>query len=169
MKISTHNHITINPEKNIHSLLALMLLTVAATTTFVPSTAKAEIYKWTDAQGQVHYSATPPTKKVKTREIGTEIKMAAGKFDPSTVKQKSETEDSDTENTEDSSQTKGKNKPTKERIAYCKTQRKNLALLKNNKNIRWKSFGKETELSDAQRKSKINSIKALIMDECKGI
>lgn len=28
-----------------------------------------EVYKWTDAEGKVHFTATPPTKKVKTVEI----------------------------------------------------------------------------------------------------
>ncbi len=169
-------HISIN--KNETGIVKNKLLTIAglalplamlASTSIITTTAHAEIYKWTDAKGQVHYSATPPRKKVKTKEIGTEIKMAAGKFDPSSVKLKSDTEESEDQDNDDSPQASGKNKPTKERVAYCKTQRKNLALLNNNKNIRWKSFGKETELNDAQRKLKIKQIKSQIDSECKGI
>jgi hypothetical protein len=29
----------------------------------------AEVYKWTDAEGKVHFSATPPAKKAKTVEV----------------------------------------------------------------------------------------------------
>ena len=28
-----------------------------------------EVYKWTDAEGKVHFSATPPPKKAKTVEV----------------------------------------------------------------------------------------------------
>jgi hypothetical protein len=170
MKIIANNNNRNIVKNKMYTLVGLTLLSVATmSTTVITTPANAEIYKWTDANGQVHYSATPPRKKVKTKEIGNEIKMAAGKFDPASVKPESDTEESDTDNTDDASQTDGKNKPTKERLAYCKTQRKNLALLENNKNIRWKSFGKETELNDAQRKSKINQIKSQITSECKGI
>jgi hypothetical protein len=37
-----------------HLLLVLAL---------VPALASAEIYKWTDAQGRVHYSESPPNKQ----------------------------------------------------------------------------------------------------------
>ncbi len=170
MKTRINNNETVMLKNKLHTVVGLMLLSMATvSTTVISTTAHAEIYKWTDAKGQVHYSATPPRKKVKTKEIGTEIKMAAGKFDPASVKLKSDSDESEDQENDDSTQTDGKNKPTKERVAYCKTQRKNLALLNNNKNIRWKSFGKETELNDTQRKMKMNQIKSQIASECKGI
>ncbi len=171
MKINTNNKPTANLNNTARSIMGIMLLSFTAfSTTVISTSVNAEIYKWTDAQGQVHYSATPPTKKVKTKEIGSEIRMAAGKFDPSSVKLKDDTDESEAGNkSNDPSENTGKNKATKERIAYCKTQRKNLALLTNNKNIRWKSFGKETELTAAQRKSKMKQIKSQISEECKGI
>lgn len=132
----------------------------------------AEIYKWKDASGQVHYSATPPThKKAKAENIEAKIKMSAGKYKPSSKIAKKKSPEEDKEKTSDASSKdkNANNKPTKQLIDYCKGQRKSLKLLNNNQNITWEQFGKKTKLSAAQRKSKIKSIKSNITEECKGI
>lgn len=131
----------------------------------------AEIYKWTDNKGQVHYTATPPTqKKVKAQEIEDKILMSAGKFDPSTVSENKETTADKEEDAEESSTKTGANsKPTKQLIDFCKGQRKSLKLLKSSQNITWKRLGKETKLTAAQRKAKIKETKSSITKDCKGI
>jgi len=158
--------------KKIISLTSLLAVSFSMT---LSMNTHAEIYKWKDANGQVHYSATPPThKKAKAEDIEGKILMSAGKFDPSRVSKKS-SDDSDNENknkNDDDTKAENKkeaNKPTKQLIDYCKGQRKSLKLLKNNQNIMWEQFGKKTNLSAAQRKQKIKSIKSNITSECKGV
>lgn len=152
------------------SLLALSLSTLAFDTSV-----QAKIYKWTDANGQVHYSAKPPMQKkikVKPKDIEDQILMSAGKFDPSKVsknKASEENQEKTEKNEEDGDNKNAKSKPTKQLIDFCKNQRKSLKLLKNNQNVSWEQFGKKTNLSAAQRKSKIKNIKSGISEDCKGI
>ncbi len=164
---STNEHVL-----NTKTLISLTFWATAATALLSFSTANAEIYKWTDAKGQIHYSATPPVKKVKTEKIGEEIRMAAGKFDPASVTQKKATSEESGDNENDNNADASSNKsggPNKELIKYCKSQRKNLKLLQNNQNIVWRQFGKKSELTAAQRKAKIKKIKTEISEECKGV
>ncbi len=153
------------------SLTSLLVVSFGMT---LSMNSHAKIYKWTDASGQVHYSATPPThKKVKAENIEDKIKMSAGKYDPSSKSTKNKSTDEETENTnddDDSSENKNaKNKPTKQLIDYCKGQRKSLKVLKDNKNVAWEKFGKKSNLTASQRKSKIKNIKSNITEECKGV
>lgn len=155
------------------TITLVSFLGLSLSTFSIATSSHAEIYKWTDAKGQVHYSARPPVQKQEnTQEIEDKILMSVGKFNPSSVKNtKTSTEapaedDVLAENTENKD---ANNKPTKQLVDYCKTQRKNLKLLKNNKDIMWEQFGKKTSLSTAQRKAKIKKIKTEITEECKGI
>lgn len=147
-------------------------LAVSFSMTFSMSS-HAEIYKWKDASGQVHYTATPPPthKKIKAENIEDKIKNSAGKYKPTSksVESKSTDEKSEKTNDDDASDKKEANKPTKQLIDYCNEQRKSLKLLKNNQNVTWEQFGKKTNLTASQRKSKIKSIKSNITEECKGI
>ncbi len=45
---------------------------VAATLAVAPHAAMSEIYKWTEADGVVHYSNTPPPKSKNGRQVGNE-------------------------------------------------------------------------------------------------
>lgn len=131
---------------------------------------QAKIYKWTDAKGQVHYSAKPPTqKKVKAKEIEDKILMSAGKYDPSTMSKAKVAEERNEESEEKKGSKNSKSKPTKQLIDFCKNQRKNLKLLTNNQNVVWEQFGKKSNLTAAQRKAKMKKIKSDITEECKGI
>ena len=47
-------------------LLAASLCVAAA---LLQSPAQGEIYKWTDAAGEIHYSQTPPPQGIKTEKI----------------------------------------------------------------------------------------------------
>lgn len=45
-------------------LLKMILISLSLT---IPSVTMAKVYKWTDEQGKVHYTATPPPAKLKTK------------------------------------------------------------------------------------------------------
>lgn len=150
------------------TLISLLALSISTLSFSISS--HAEIYKWTDAKGQVHYSARPPVQKQEnTQEIEEKILMSVGKFDPSSVKNKNKTNEGTPEDEVSAENKETKSKPTKQLVDYCKAQRKSLKLLKNNQNIMWEQFGKKTSLTAAQRKAKMKKIKSEITEECKGV
>lgn len=127
--------------------------------------ATAKIYKWTDANGSVHYSATPPKTKVKAKDIEDKILYAAGKPKyPSADKAEGK---SSAKNQVKDEKLAG---PGKKLIKYCKQQRTNLRKLKDNFNTRWvDSSGKTTQLTQKQRKDKVKEIKKSITTGCVGV
>jgi len=147
-------------------------ITIVTLSTFVlalsVTSIQAKIYKWTDANGSVHYSATPPKQsiksKVKVKDIENKIRSAAGK--PS-LRSKS-TDEKNEKNT-----AKNDDKlapPSKKLIKYCKAQRSNLRQLKDNFNTTWvEPNGKQALLTQKQRKDKVKEIRKSIKTECAGV
>lgn len=132
------------------------------------NTANAKIYKWTDANGSVHYSATPPKQKfnkIKAKNIEDEIRYATGRPKyPSAGKAESKAVD---KNSKEDEKLAG---PSKKLIKYCKQQRTNLRKLKENFNTKWVDHkGKETQLTQKQRKDKVKEIKKSITAGCVGV
>ena len=129
---------------------------------------QAEIYKWTDAKGVIHYSAQKPTQqKIKSENIEDQIRFAAGKHQVASRKT------SQTQDTKKSNNSKTKTQlagPSAKLVSYCKSQRKNLAQLKENYRNLWKSKdGKTSRLNQKQRQDKVNQIQKSITAECAGI
>jgi len=137
------------------------------------ATTQAKIYKWKDSKGVVHYSATPPPQKVKTKRsienIEDKIRFAAGKYRPS-AKTASKRP---TSNRESANQEEKNNKlsaPSKKLVSFCKNQRKNLATLKSNYQNVWVEVdGKEQKLDQKQRQEKVNYLIKAIKDNCEGV
>lgn len=140
------------------SLSALFLV-------FSASLATAKIYKWTDANGSVHYSATPPKqKKIKAQNIEDKIRYAAGKPQYPTESSENKSEDKAEQKDEKLAG------PSKKLVSYCKQQRTNLRQLKDNFNTKWVDpSGKETLLTQKQRKDKVKEIKKSIVSGCTGV
>ena len=138
-------------------------------------TTQAKIYKWTDQQGVIHYSATPPvvnSAKTKVEDIESKIRSHAGK---------ASTQSTRTYNTYDTQQklAKKKNKgqsieeklkgPNKRLVAYCMGQRRNLEQIKNNYRTTWVEKGKKVKLDQAQRKEKAKYLADQISKNCEGV
>jgi len=136
--------------------------------------AHAKIYKWVDAKGVVHYSATPPkTKKIakkKVKDIENKIRFAAGKSKSvkNNVKHKAvktnkavkEQENNDSE----------LSPPSKKLVDYCKTQKLNLKALKGNfRNVWVDPSGKKTKLNQKQRQEKVDYLKNRIKQDCEEV
>ena len=146
------------------TIITLSLLAFTLSITSI----QAKIYKWTDANGAVHYSSTPPkhNKKIKVKDIEDKIRYAAGK-PKSTAKntERFENPDKQDEKNEDKLAP-----PSAQLIKYCKTQRSNLKQLKENFNTVYVSpNGKKTLLSQQQRKKKVKEIRKSISTECAGV
>ena len=134
----------------------------------------AEIYKWTDENGTIHYTATPPVqnqKRIKATNIENQIRSAAGKYRPpakgtTTTGTNTETSASNPENSKDE-QLAG---PDAKLIEYCDNQRNNLDQLKKNfRNVWIDVKGQKTALDQEQRKEKVEYLNKRIQEDCKGV
>ena len=148
-----------------------VILTSMATLLILSVNTHAKIYKWTDANGQVHYTAQPPaqTKKrtIKATNIEDQIRAKAGKYrSPKSLKKvaaKNPNDDSDTD-TQSDEELSG---PDKQLIKYCDGQRNNLKQLKKNfRNIWIDAKGNKTALSQEQRKEKVSILQQEIDSNC---
>ncbi len=139
--------------------------------TFSVTSIQAKIYKWTDANGAVHYSATPPKSnkksKIDVKDIEDKIRFAAGRPRTSNSNQTIEGPVAESENKKESDKLAP---PSAKLIKYCKSQRSNLKKLKDNFNTTWVSAsGKKSLLSQKQRKEKVKEIRKSISTECIGV
>ncbi len=132
--------------------------------------ATAEIYKWTDAKGIVHYSANKPThKKITSENIEVKIRSAAGKYKSTkTASPSRKTSNSEAENGEQQdSKLAG---PDAKLVSYCKQQRSNLSSLqKNYRNVWQGEDGKKKKLNQEERKLKVNVLQKQIAEDCSGV
>lgn len=125
--------------------------------------ASAEIYKWTDAQGNTHYTQTPPQGQNNTNNsienIQSSIEALAGKLisEPET--------DSTLSGGGNSSQFTG-NENTPERQAFCNQQRAALKLVTSTEGVGWKSGKGKYNLSPAELTAKINEFTTNIQEMC---
>ena len=133
--------------------------------------AHAKIYKWTDANGQTHYTALPPAEKqlrVKAQNIEDEIRANAGKYRAPTQSKTSssiKTDDSDESKADDTLAG-----PNPQLVKYCDSQRNNLVQLKKNFRNVWIDIkGKKTSLSQEQRQEKVAMLSEKIKTDCAGV
>jgi len=131
--------------------------------------AQAKIYKWTDANGQVHYTAQPPVTKKKASKavnIEDEIRAKAGKYRPP-AKNTTAKSDKDGEEKKSEDDLAG---PDKKLVKYCDSQRNNLKQLqKNFRNVWIDIKGKKTNLNQEQRREKVAYLKAKIKEDCSDV
>ena len=153
-----------------------ILMTCIATFTLLFSVnSLANIYKWTDKNGSVHYSARPPThtKQINTKikDIEDKIRFAAGKHRPSSQTSTTQQNNQKTNSSASSANSDVKlSPPGKKLIAYCQKQRANLQSLKKNFRSIWiEPNGKKSSLSQAQRKEKVKYLIKKIAEDCEGV
>lgn len=147
-----------------------VILTSIATFALVMSVnTHAKIYKWTDANGQVHYTAQPPTQKklrVKAKNIEDQIKSQAGKYRAPKAEKTASTIDTKTDSEESKSEDELAG-PDKQLMKYCNGQRNNLKQLRKNfRNIWVDAKGKKTALNQEQRKEKVATLQDEINSAC---
>ena len=159
--------------KNINKK-SVFLTTITTLTLILSVNAQAKIYKWTDANGQTHYSAQPPaqnTKGTKAKNIEDEIKAFAGKYRPPTKEKTSASANQDEENqSNDSNPDEQLAGPNKQLVKYCDNQRNNLKQLRKNfRNVWIDVKGKKTNLNQEQRKEKVATLVSEISKNCAGV
>lgn len=140
----------------------------------------AQIYKWKDASGQVHYTETPPVSGTKTEEMADRVKIAAQYLsnnhqspqNSATHNQLPEQHMPEGEGAAESTyseqqkKTAESNTDTAQKQEYCNKQTKILTTLNNNTHIQWRENNETITLSPTQRLEKINSIQQNIQTKC---
>lgn len=127
------------------SLIAVALLLLAPLAT-------AQVYKWTDASGTVHYSETPPAQGTKFDKVTTTGTVAPLAPPPATEKPV------DSEGPRESAQPVADT--PENRAKLCSTLQTNLDALQGSGPVVMQQNGKSVALDDAQRKQQIASAQA---------
>lgn len=132
--------------------------------------ANAEIYKWTDAAGSVHYTQTPPPELSKAKDIAQDISLSAGKAQhksraAETTKDETLDKDKPKDELEQAKQEGDKN--ADQHRKFCEQQKESLKQLLANPVIRWRSTDNEEKiLSAKERSEKITEMEKNVKDLC---
>jgi hypothetical protein len=137
--------------------------------------AKQKYYKWTDADGNIHYTESKPANKPVT-----EVKVNTSQPTIAPVKNKDidTTTESDEENTQKSENEKAfdeYNEKEKLRVEKqqnkenCKIAKQNLITFQNSRRVRKidPETGESTRMDDSQRLNGLKAAKKLIKEVCK--
>ena len=148
-----------------------VILTSITTLLILSVNTHAKIYKWTDANGQVHYTAQPPAqtkqRTIKATNIEEQIKAKAGKYRAPKSTTKVAAKDDDTNVDSEKKSEDDLAGPNKQLVKYCNGQRDNLKQLKKNfRNIWIDAKGKKTNLTQEQRKEKVSMLQEEIDSNC---
>lgn len=136
------------------------------------SIAKNKIYKWTDVNGNVHYSQDKPQDTVVN-----EVKINKGKSKSKTVEKVAseiiseapETKSADEKAIDDYNKNEQARAAKNQNKENCKIAKKNLATLQKTRRIRKidPETGESIQMDDSQRIAALKSAKKLISDICK--
>lgn len=133
------------------------------------ATGHAELYKWTDGQGKVHYSDQPPTVNVQQiRGVGagqaettSQANQSLNAKDQAYQKRQKDAEDA---------RVKAEKEAEKERIQQenCTKARNNLSTLQNSPRVyTTNAAGQRTYMDDSARTAAMANSQKAVSDNCK--
>jgi uncharacterized protein YjdB len=126
--------------------------------------AMAEVYKWTDDNGRIQYTQTPPMDRPSETISSKSLQPASGTKDTPrplpTTDNKVEVKDLKNKDQEISIVDTDKLKE------YCAQQKQSLELLMNTKRISVMEGGEATNISEADKEAKIRKIQENINKYC---
>ncbi len=129
---------------------------------FTALPANAEMYKWKDKNGEVHYTQTPPPAGVESKDIEDDIKLSTGKLgDGNKAKPPSKTKDN-LADAEDA----GKKSEDKHRD-FCTQQENTLKQMTASSLIKWKDDKGERYLTAEEKATKIKELKQNLESMCR--
>jgi hypothetical protein len=105
---------------------------------FLMSTTQAEMYKWTDKNGKIHYTQTPPPADIKGKNMDNDVKLSTGKL--GNVIPTASTPSAKKETPEEA----GK-RSTEQHKAFCDDQKRILEDLTTKSLIKWKDNPNDKE------------------------
>jgi hypothetical protein len=123
--------------------------------------AAAEMYKWTDKSGEIHYTQTPPPADSKGKDIEADIKLSTGKLG-NTIPQAPVAEKKD-----DMAQAREDGKKSEEKHRdFCNQQGDALKQMTANALVKWKDDQGEHLLTAEEKASKMKDIEKNIASMC---
>lgn len=132
--------------------------------------ASAEMYKWTDKNGETHYTQTPPPPETKGEDIEADISLSTGKASSNTAKPDETVkpeEKTEPEKVEDKKTDKEKAKASeKEHRDFCNNQKDALQQLNTNSLVKWRDEKGEHFLSADEKAEKIKQLNNNIDTMC---
>lgn len=152
------------------SLKLLLVASLCLSAALLQSPARGEMYKWTNAAGEVQYTQTPPPGGIKTEVIQGAPPPAD---DPDKITEKLQNEVEAMDETRASQEKASKEKSLRQEIdaAYeknCISSRNNLATLQEGGRKRYLTpDGQVIRLSEEERQQRINEAKDQIDEFCK--
>lgn len=117
----------------------------------------AAIYKWTDDNGQINYSAIAPDTNIKKDNIEEEIARISQITASPTGPINTDSSEEDTNN---------KNSSDKNNTGYCKQQQSIIKSLESNPYVKWKVGDKETLLEGEEKAAQVEKIKQDVTKFC---
>ena len=139
----------------------LMPVVVLAITCIAPSVS-AEMYKWTDKQGETHYTQTPPPPDAKGKDIEDDIRLSTGKLGNTLPQQATkETAKDDMEQAR-----KAGEKSDQKHRDFCAQQDAALKQMTANALIKWKDSAGERFLTAEEKTSKMKEMQTNINSMC---
>ena len=148
----------------------LLVVSLCISAALLQSPARGEMYKWTDAAGEVHYSQVPPSGGIKTETIQG-APPPAGNPDKINEKLQNEVDAMDETLTRQEGEAREKSLRKEIDEAYeknCISSRNNLARLQEGGRKRYLTAdGQVIHLSEEERQQRINEAKDQIDEFCK--
>lgn len=124
----------------------------------------AQVYKWTDAAGTVHYSESPPAAGAKYQQIKTN-----GSVEPLAALSSKDSKDSNPDIPHPATTPPAQLADTPEnRAKMCDVLKANLATLQASTPVVMQQDGKNVALDDDQRKAQIGSATQQYQQYCQG-
>jgi len=142
--------------------LILLLLLIIATPLY------AAVHRWTDENGNVHYSDRAPA----TQKEKSEIHINVSKPDPTTVERLQRQQEALKSNLlirdDQNKQQLADKEEAKQQLEYCKQAKERLSILQNNSRVfAVDKEGNETFMEDSQRQEQVDKANEMIKKYCK--
>ncbi len=152
----------------IKQILFFSLLTLLSTTSL------AAIYKWVDAEGNVHYGQQRPANASAERmrvpehaPVDTSTYKRPG-FNSGTNTSSTNTKEAEKNTAEEDEEVKETKAEKKQRLANCKQIRDNLAIMESRGRIRSKDKdGNTTYLSEEEKQARMKKSRDTLAKSCK--
>lgn len=140
-----------------------MILACSVLLTLSTGATAGQIYKWVDAQGNVHFGSQPPEGQ-EASAVNPNISQPKLNSPP-----KSTTTDSSNTTSQEKIDEKVKEDVAKreaERKKFCETVRTNLSQMQNNPRIRIEEKGELRRLTEEERQARIAESEKAIAEHC---
>jgi TolA-binding protein len=140
-----------------------MILACSVLLTLSTGATAGQIYKWVDAQGNVHFGSQPP----EGQEAATvNPNISQPKADPRPQSIEPDTSGDDKQKAIDQKVKQDVTEQEAELKKYCETVRRNLAQLRNNPRVQMEEKGEVRRLTEEERQAQITESQKAIADRC---